>query len=190
MMFRWCTWYRLLEGGADTGFHHVEPESYTPRLMHFAGAGRNVVIRQVFTARLLLRPPEGCKILWWYVCLNGRLHISETTQPNFTKFLCMLRVAVEPEIDWFKTGPLTLFSSGIVVYFRFCGWRHAFTKWAPWCVVGRERNSRNSYTLFPTWRFSRSLYSRIHHCLAARLQSHRILLNNRFRCTPSVLRNR
>jgi len=38
---------RLLEGGADTGFHHVEPESYTPRLMHFSGAGRNVVIRQV-----------------------------------------------------------------------------------------------------------------------------------------------
>jgi len=38
---------RLLEGGADTGFHHVEPEEYTPRLMHFSGAGRNVVIRQV-----------------------------------------------------------------------------------------------------------------------------------------------
>jgi len=38
---------RLLEGGADTGFHHVEPESYTPRLLHFSGAGTNVVVRQV-----------------------------------------------------------------------------------------------------------------------------------------------
>lgn len=53
---------RLLEGGADTGFHHVEPESYTPRLMHFSGAGRNVVIRQVRTV-LYSKPLLNWKII-------------------------------------------------------------------------------------------------------------------------------
>ena len=41
-------WRRLMEGGADTGFHHVEPEKYTPRLMHFSGKGVNVVVKEVF----------------------------------------------------------------------------------------------------------------------------------------------
>ena len=38
---------RLLEGGADTGFHHVVPEKYTPRLFHFHGTGKNIVVTQV-----------------------------------------------------------------------------------------------------------------------------------------------
>jgi len=38
---------RLLEGGADTGFHHVEPEKYTPRLFHFSGVGKKVIVTQV-----------------------------------------------------------------------------------------------------------------------------------------------
>jgi len=42
-----CVKRRLLEGGAETGFHHVEPEKYTPRLMHFSGAGKKVVVNQV-----------------------------------------------------------------------------------------------------------------------------------------------
>jgi len=37
-----------MEGGAETGFHHVEPEKYTPRLMHFSGRGINVVVKEVF----------------------------------------------------------------------------------------------------------------------------------------------
>jgi len=37
-----------MEGGADTGFHHVEPEKYIPRLMHFSGKGFNVVVKEVF----------------------------------------------------------------------------------------------------------------------------------------------
>jgi len=28
---------RLLDGGVDTGFNHVNPESYRPRLLHFKG---------------------------------------------------------------------------------------------------------------------------------------------------------
>jgi len=43
-----------MEGGADTGFHHVEPEKYTPRLMHFSGKGLNVVVKQVFNLVLFL----------------------------------------------------------------------------------------------------------------------------------------
>ena len=31
---------RLLEGGADTGFRHVEPKEYKPRLLHFHGKGQ------------------------------------------------------------------------------------------------------------------------------------------------------
>jgi len=36
-----------MEGGAETGFHHVEPEKYTPRLMHFSGTGKKVIVNQV-----------------------------------------------------------------------------------------------------------------------------------------------
>jgi len=46
-----------MEGGADTGFHHVEPEKYTPRLMHFSGTGVNVVVREVrffFSAKTIM----------------------------------------------------------------------------------------------------------------------------------------
>ena len=42
---------RLMEGGADTGFNHVEPEKYKPRLMHFCGKGINVVVKEVFLGR-------------------------------------------------------------------------------------------------------------------------------------------
>jgi len=31
---------RLMEGGVDSGFHHVEPEKYTPRLLHLKGKKR------------------------------------------------------------------------------------------------------------------------------------------------------
>jgi len=45
-----------MEGGADTGFHHVEPEKYTARLMHFSGKGINVVVKEViFRLIILLR---------------------------------------------------------------------------------------------------------------------------------------
>jgi gelsolin len=44
----------LLEGGADTGFHHVEPEKYTPRLLHFSGQGKNVVVVEVPAAKTRL----------------------------------------------------------------------------------------------------------------------------------------
>jgi gelsolin len=37
----------LMEGGAESGFRNVKPETYTPRLFHVQGAGKNVVVSQV-----------------------------------------------------------------------------------------------------------------------------------------------
>ncbi|CAC5410342.1 GSN [Mytilus coruscus] len=37
----------ILKGGADTGFRHVKPEEYTPRLFHFCGTRKHVEIREV-----------------------------------------------------------------------------------------------------------------------------------------------
>ena len=36
----------LLEGGADTGFRHVKPTEYTPRLLHFHGDRKHVEIKE------------------------------------------------------------------------------------------------------------------------------------------------
>lgn len=44
----WNVRYRLLEGGAESGFRHVVAEKYTPRLFHFHGTGKNVVAKQVY----------------------------------------------------------------------------------------------------------------------------------------------
>ncbi|KAL3852602.1 hypothetical protein ACJMK2_016221 [Sinanodonta woodiana] len=37
----------IMEGGAETGFNHVVPEEYKPRLLHFFGQKRTVEIKQV-----------------------------------------------------------------------------------------------------------------------------------------------
>lgn len=37
----------ILKGGADTGFRHVKPEEYTPRLFHFCGTRKHVEVREV-----------------------------------------------------------------------------------------------------------------------------------------------
>lgn len=37
----------IMEGGAESGFRHVEPEKYRPRLLHFCGDKKNVVVMEV-----------------------------------------------------------------------------------------------------------------------------------------------
>lgn len=37
----------LMEGGADTGFRHVKPEEYKPRLLHFKAEGKKVSLKEV-----------------------------------------------------------------------------------------------------------------------------------------------
>lgn len=39
--------FRIMEGGADTGFNHVTPEEYRTRLLHFSGKGANVTVKEV-----------------------------------------------------------------------------------------------------------------------------------------------
>ncbi|XP_065890487.1 gelsolin-like protein 2 [Dysidea avara] len=36
----------LLEGGADTGFRHVKPEEYQPRLLHISGVRKNISVKE------------------------------------------------------------------------------------------------------------------------------------------------
>ena len=36
-----------MKGGADTGFRHVKPEEYQPRLLHFCGTRRNIEVKEV-----------------------------------------------------------------------------------------------------------------------------------------------
>jgi gelsolin len=61
----------LLEGGADTGFHHVEAVKYTPRLMHFSGQGKKIVVMQVPAAKTSLNSGDvfildmGLKVYQW-----------------------------------------------------------------------------------------------------------------------------
>ncbi|KAL3852449.1 hypothetical protein ACJMK2_016086 [Sinanodonta woodiana] len=43
-----------MEGGAETGFRHVEPEKYKHRLLHFHGKGNNITIREVPLSRKCL----------------------------------------------------------------------------------------------------------------------------------------
>ncbi|BFZ08113.1 hypothetical protein BsWGS_11152 [Bradybaena similaris] len=36
-----------MSGGAQSGFRHVQPEKYKPRLLHFSGLKKNIVVREV-----------------------------------------------------------------------------------------------------------------------------------------------
>ena len=36
-----------MSGGAETGFRHVTPEEYSPRLLHFSGTRKSVTVREV-----------------------------------------------------------------------------------------------------------------------------------------------
>jgi gelsolin len=62
---------QLLEGGAESGFRHVTPETYTPRLFHCHGIGKNIVVTQVPAAKARLHSGDvfildlGLKIYQW-----------------------------------------------------------------------------------------------------------------------------
>jgi len=64
----------IMEGGIDTGFKHVKPEEYKPRLLHFKGKGKNVRVTQVAQERNSLNSGDvfildaGLKIYQW----NGK----------------------------------------------------------------------------------------------------------------------
>ncbi|XP_013406840.1 gelsolin-like protein 2 [Lingula anatina] len=61
----------IMEGGSDTGFRHVTPEQYRPRLLHFQGSKRVVEVREVPLKRKSLNSGDvfildlGLKIYQW-----------------------------------------------------------------------------------------------------------------------------
>jgi len=59
-----------------------------------------------------------------FVCLSIRWHILETTYPNFTKFSLHIFVHTHTQLWPWLDSPLK--TMRYVMYFRFCGWRHAF----------------------------------------------------------------
>jgi len=79
---------QLLEGGAESGFRHVTPETYKARLFHFKGTGKNVVVNQVPAARSRLNSSDvfildlGLKIYQW----NGS-GCSPFEKSNATSFI-------------------------------------------------------------------------------------------------------
>lgn len=48
----------IMEGGADSGFRHVGPEAYTPRLLHFSGQRKNIVVKEVPCCRTRLNSDD------------------------------------------------------------------------------------------------------------------------------------
>ncbi|XP_065178187.1 gelsolin-like protein 1 [Sycon ciliatum] len=38
---------QIWKGGVDSGFRHVKPEEYEPRLLHFSGTRKNIVVKEV-----------------------------------------------------------------------------------------------------------------------------------------------
>ncbi|KAL3851789.1 hypothetical protein ACJMK2_015498 [Sinanodonta woodiana] len=64
----------ILKGGADSGFQHVKPEEYAPRLFHFSGDRKQVAVKEVARSKSSLNPGDvfildlGLRIFQW----NGR----------------------------------------------------------------------------------------------------------------------
>ncbi|XP_041346983.1 gelsolin-like protein 2 [Gigantopelta aegis] len=48
----------LLKGGADTGFRHVEPEKYKPRLLHFSGTRKHVLVKEIPLNKSLIKSDD------------------------------------------------------------------------------------------------------------------------------------
>lgn len=64
----------ILEGGADSGFNHVKPTEYKPRLLHFSGQKQQIYVREVPLCKERLDPKDvfildlGLSLYQW----NGR----------------------------------------------------------------------------------------------------------------------
>lgn len=74
---------QYLSGGADSGFEHVTPEEYRPRLLHISGSNKNVTVKEVNPSRNNLKDSDvfildmGRTIMQW----NGKgANIKEKTK--------------------------------------------------------------------------------------------------------------
>ena len=61
----------IMKGGCETGFNHVKPEAYPPRLLHFSGIGKKIEVREVPAAPSSLDKSDvfildlGLEIIQW-----------------------------------------------------------------------------------------------------------------------------
>ena len=64
----------MMEGGADSGFRHAEPDKYQSRLFHFCGTGKNVVMTQVNYAHWKVAGTRNCSqqlsAIVQYLCID------------------------------------------------------------------------------------------------------------------------
>lgn len=74
---------QYLSGGADSGFRHVTPEEYRPRLLHISGTRKNVTVKEVNPSRKNLKDSDvfildmGTNLMQW----NGKgANIKEKTK--------------------------------------------------------------------------------------------------------------
>jgi len=107
--------------------HSLSLASLKSRMVYLSGAGLPGLSRK---KRLL----NGCSSIsssmregrtivmnvsvCWFVCLSLHVHVPGTTRLNFTKFLCLLPVAM--------TWSLCYGHRHVAIRYvlRFCGWRH------------------------------------------------------------------
>lgn len=62
--------YEILKGGMSSGFKHVVPEAYKPRLLIFHGTGRNITVKQIpiskgLTSTDVFLLDMGVQIIQW-----------------------------------------------------------------------------------------------------------------------------
>jgi gelsolin len=61
----------IMEGGAESGFRHVKPEEYRPRLLHFSGQKQHINVKEVPLCPTRLNPGDvfildlGSKLYQW-----------------------------------------------------------------------------------------------------------------------------
>ncbi|XP_011405971.1 PREDICTED: gelsolin-like protein 2 [Amphimedon queenslandica] len=102
----------LLEGGADSGFYHVKPEEYKPRLLHFHGVKKSIEVRERPLSKKALDDTDvfildlGQKIYQW----NGdgankdeRFKASQYLQKlRSDRGKCETEVFVGEDLEWLK----------------------------------------------------------------------------------------
>jgi len=77
---------RLLEGGIDSGFHHVKPEEYKPRLLHIRGQKKHILVTEVPLSHSSLNSGDsfvldaGLNIYTWLGKSAGALEKAKAAQ--------------------------------------------------------------------------------------------------------------
>jgi len=108
---------RLLEGGVETGFHHVEPEKYRPRLLHLKGK-KHIRVHEVPLSYKSLNSGDvfvldaGKVVIQWNGSKAGILEKVKAAE---------LVQAIEGERDGFSSGRVVAESDNDAEFFKLLG---------------------------------------------------------------------